>query len=65
MTKAQRRQYKEDNRARRAVENILAKLPHPDSKTSLRKRFDRLQAEWRLAVGLDPVGSQTDNPPKL
>jgi hypothetical protein len=53
MTKAQRKAYKADNRQRREVEAVLARLPDPRSKTSLRKRFDRLHAEWRAAVGLD------------
>jgi hypothetical protein len=52
MTKAQRRQYKADNRQRRALEVLLASKPDPRSRTSLRKRFEAAHDAWREAVGL-------------
>jgi hypothetical protein len=55
MTKAQRKAYKADNRQRREVEAVLARLPKPRSKTSLRKRFEAAHDEWRAAAGMDPI----------
>lgn len=59
MTKAQRTAYKADNRARRALEVVLASKPDPRSRTSLRRKFERLHDEWRAAVGLEPHERQT------
>jgi hypothetical protein len=55
VTKAQRKAYKADNRQRREVEAVLARLPKPRSKTSLRKRFKAAHDEWRAAAGMDPI----------
>lgn len=65
MTKAQRKAYKADNRQRREVEAVLARLPKPRSKTSLRKRFEAAHDEWRTAAGMEPMERKTNDRTEL
>ena len=55
MTPSQRREHKEANRKRRAVEVLLRSLPKPGSWLSRRKRFEALHDAWREANQLPPL----------